>query len=426
MQFDINITPAEIPVLLSRFVAITGAAAWKRRGQDFTHEIQANPLMERYFATQFAIESAMMHVVKYRANTGGRLPEPIGAVGQLYGFAGMIARVYGRLPPIAQDRLKAKIAGALKDNVGLAPLAFEMRTVEHFMKAGFDVDFYDLCHSGGCDFVVRKDDIAVDVECKSISGDVGRKIHLLRQYQLGPVIYQAMSTGVQSGKIRVVVATVPDRLFPQREFMTAVGSAIVETLSATRGIKVENVCTTTYHETLIASSPFDHPKPSSISENDVVEYCSDVVGEDIRQALTIFTPRRNAIVIGLRSAKPDNFLRGVFRELKEGARQLSRSRPGMLCIQFRNMTSVGLRDVAGAPQETGKPTAIQLMTHAFFDSGNRNHVHTVAYIAPGDFVKRSYRLGDRQITEIGEDAASYVFTNKRHPAETDPRYRVFR
>jgi hypothetical protein len=49
--------------------------------------------------------------------------------------------------------------GALDDEVGLSPLAFEMRTVAHFVAAGFDVEFHDLCEGGGFDFLVRKAEI---------------------------------------------------------------------------------------------------------------------------------------------------------------------------------------------------------------------------------------------------------------------------
>jgi hypothetical protein len=346
--------------------------------------------------------------------------------GRLCGFAAMTARVHRRLPADAQNRLRARIAGALKDNIGLAPLAFEMRTVEHFMRAGFDVEFYDLCNNGGWDFVMRKDEIAIDVECKAISGDVGRKVHLLTQYQLGRELYRSMAAAERPGLVRFAVATVPDRLFSHREFLLAVANTLTQALSESRDTAADDVCRVTYRETPITGSPFDFFGSPRVTNDVVIEFCQTELRETVRHLMMTFTPRRSATVIAVRSAKPDTLLRTVLRQLKEGARQLSGDRPGMLCVQFRNMTSAELRDVAGTPRQTSEPTGIQLMTNEFFRGEGRDHVHTVAYTAPGDFVTRTYRIGDQQISQTGEDSASYVFTNKRHPVEGDPRYKVFR
>src|SRR6516225_4255507 len=79
--------------------------------------------------------------------------------GALYSFVALTARVFPRLPEPAQNLLKSRISGALKDNVGLSPLAFEMRTVAHLMARGFDVEFHDLCEGGGYDFLAKARDI---------------------------------------------------------------------------------------------------------------------------------------------------------------------------------------------------------------------------------------------------------------------------
>jgi hypothetical protein len=65
------------------------------------------------------------------------------------------------------------------------------------------------------------------------------------------------------------------------------------------------------------------------------------------------------------------------------------------------------------------------MTHKFFDSDERVHVHTVAYTAPGPFTQRDYLIGVQQVTHINENAASYSFTNKNNPNVNDRRFRIF-
>lgn len=89
-------------------------------------------------------------------------------------------RVHPRLSQRDKDELSRKMVRALKDNVDLAPLAFEMRTAAHFMSKGFDVEFTDLCGDARFDFLVRNSHGEMAVECKSVSGDLGHQIHLLR------------------------------------------------------------------------------------------------------------------------------------------------------------------------------------------------------------------------------------------------------
>ena len=325
------------------------------------------------------------------------------------------------------------MSGALKDNVGLAPLAFEMRTVAHFMSKGFDVEFHDLCRNGGYDFLVTKSGIEMEVECKSVSGDLGHRIHLLRQYQLGPYIFQAMKDASKSDVGQLVVATLPDRLHGQREFMAAVGARIKAALTEFKSLNEPHPCSVSYREFSIGGSPFDCASPPRINEDEVIDYCNRLVGDDIGHAILIFQPRRSATVVALRSAQPNEFLKGVYRNIKEAAaQQLSRTKPGIICVQFRNLTSAQLKEVAGTPAQSGASSGIQLMTAKFFDSDARTHVHTLAYTAPGSFVRRRLvrkvdaHLTDIMLTtEISEDAASYFFTNKRHPNIGDSRYGAF-
>src|SRR5271170_2713792 len=142
MQFDVNARPAEIPVLLRRFTEIAGAAAWQKRETDFEIQKHDNPLIDGYLNSYFPLERAMIYVRHYSRNTGGRVPQinstPVADLGALYSFVALTARVLPKLPGRGQSVLKSRIAAALKDDVGLSPLAFEMRTVAHLMAKGFD------------------------------------------------------------------------------------------------------------------------------------------------------------------------------------------------------------------------------------------------------------------------------------------------
>lgn len=433
MNFDVNARPAEIPALLRRLTEIPGAAAWRKREIDFERQAHDNPLIERYLDSHYPIERAMIYVRHYKENTGGRTPEISSTsavdLGALYSFAGLIARIFPKLPARGQDALRGRATGALKDNVGLSPLAFEMRTVAHLMARGFDVQFHDLCGGGGYDFLAKNGEIECEVECKSVSGDLGHRVHVQRQYQLIPYILDRMQAAEKNGIVQLLVVTVPDRLHGNHEFMSAVAAKIAQALDKLASVTDGEPCTVSYDEFSIVGSPFDCDSPPRISEDDVIDYCNRMIGDEVGRTIMTFRPGQSATIIAVRSMQASHPLRGVYRNLKEAARQLSGSRPGVICVQFKNMTTGELRDLAASPAQSGKPTGIQLMTAKFFDSAASDHVHTVAYIAPGRSVRhRSLTLdtqGIIQTTRFSEDAASYVFKNKKHTDIYDPRYSVF-
>jgi hypothetical protein len=434
MHFNVDATPGEIPALLRRFTEIGGAAAWKKRQTDFERQIHDNPMIDRYLDNYFPLERAVIYVRQHNRNTGGWIPQinstPLFDLGALYSFITLTARVFPRLPKRAQHVLKSRIAGALKDNVGLSPFAFEMRTVAHLMASGFEVEFHDLCEGGGYDFLAKAGDIAFEVECKSVSGDLGHRVHTHRQYQLIPYILNNMHKAEKSGVVQLLVATVPNRLHGNQEFMKSVAAAIGEALETTADVADSEACTVSYREFPVFGSPFDCETPPQISEDDVRDYCNRMIGDEVGHTIMTFSPRQSGTIIAVRSLQTNYPLKAVYHELKEATRQLSGSRPGMICVQFRNMTSAELRDLAATPGESGKPTGIQLMTAKFYDSTARDHVHTIAYVAPGRFRQHQSLTLDTEglmrTTRFSEDASSYVFTNKKHPDFNDQRYSIFK
>jgi hypothetical protein len=359
MRFNVDARPSEIPPLLRRFTEIAGAAAWQKRQTDFARQIHDNHMIDRYLDNYFPLERAMIYVRQHHKNTGGRIPQinstRLFDLGALYSFVAVTARVFPRLPAYGQHVLKSRIAGALKDNVGLSPLAFEMRTVAHLMAKGFDVEFHDLCEGGGYDFIAKDGNIACEVECKSVSGDVGHRVHTHRQYQLIPYLLDKMHKAEKRGVVQILVATVPNRLHGNHDFLSSVAAAIGQTLETTGDVTDSEACTVSYREFPVSGSPFDCERPPRIREDDVRDYCNKMIGDEVGHTIMTFTPRQSGTIIAVRSLQPNYPLKAVYHELKEATRQLSGSRPGMICVKFKNMTSAELRDLAANPEESGKP-----------------------------------------------------------------------
>jgi len=58
----------------------------------------------------------------------------------------------------------------------LAPFAHELAVPVHLWSAGFDVQFADIEGRSRFDILERKDDLELEIDCKTASGDVGRQI----------------------------------------------------------------------------------------------------------------------------------------------------------------------------------------------------------------------------------------------------------
>ena len=123
--------------------------------------------------------------------TLGRLVEGVERLGgvpidisdpQVYALMSFVAPVV-MLHEQLNSTAKVRIAGMLRDGLntdrGLLPFKTEIDTATHLMQKGFDLEFPDLEGKAGFDFLARHEDMEVEVECKAVSGDVGRKVHTI-------------------------------------------------------------------------------------------------------------------------------------------------------------------------------------------------------------------------------------------------------
>lgn len=88
------------------------------------------------------------------------------------------AKVIRRVSPAAKNRIRGMIRGALESGEGLNSVSHEFSVAAEFERRGWRVSYEDIENRAQFDFLLTKGQDVVEVECKSISGDIGRKIHL--------------------------------------------------------------------------------------------------------------------------------------------------------------------------------------------------------------------------------------------------------
>jgi hypothetical protein len=179
MLFVPEVYQSEFPLLFENLLQITGAVPWIKRTEWIKKPCQRNPLLKDYFTEHHSLEIHFEKVHKEWVRTRHEPADPKDAERyKFYAFVTQLIRVYDRLSSTGQNRLRGMLIDGLKDpdKKGLLSLQQEMTTSAHLMSLGFDVDFVDLEGIGRCDFVLRRQGIELDAECKMVSCDIGRKI----------------------------------------------------------------------------------------------------------------------------------------------------------------------------------------------------------------------------------------------------------
>ena len=342
---------------------------------------------------------------------------------KLCGFVAGVARIYENLPLAGQNRVRGMILDGLQTDNGLLSLQHEITTAVHLMRRGFDVDFNDIENGSGVDFVARRGGIEIEVECKMFTGDLGRKIHRRRVLELhntlAPLIervYRTASRGIFVG------ITIPDRLGGQLTQLQGINDALSRAVVSGNAVTKSDHCDIEVKDFDLAVSPFCVEQAEQVTQSALAEFVKKNFGRTNPNLMVFFSPWRRAVVALVESARPDAVLRGMDRQLRQAANsQFSKGRPGVLAIQFHELTADQLLGLAKSDTlDPERASGLQRMTSWVLSSPNRDHIHTVAYRSHGALISHSDVPG-----AISEQGPAYVFRNPNHPMCNDLKYRVF-
>lgn len=424
MRFDVDIKWKEMPSLVRRAIGVGTLAGWKKRFENTAAQIRSNPMVEEFVRERFALECAMEELLHFERVRGRwpRLPEVDISTHRLLGFAAALANVHERLSRKAQHALEGRVRGALKDQ-GLASIAFELQVLSNLMHNGVDVVWNDLENGGGFDFLATYGDLSVEIECKTFSGDIGRQVHRRRLYELAAIVRDPLIAAIEAGGSISVQVTIPKNLTGAS--VPHIATRIVSCLSIGTDFEDE-VCRVTTNAIAIEGSLLDTSQTAAQPQHDVIRnFVHDRFNIDNPNAFLVGRRGGPAALFILSSGTPDRVTKYMGRELSEGAKQLSGSRPGILCAQLIDMTPGEFSSLTQIPVGSLPGNAFQKMIGDFLRSENRKHVHSIRLSTLGNIaVSESVRgnILDRGFRERGP---AYKATNPEHPLADDPRIRVF-
>ncbi len=426
MHFEPQAVPAEIVPLLRRFVSITGWKPWKKRLAALEQQITDNPLLREYFAERYPLELEMGRLHR-KLRRGGKIGLPATyRETAARSFVATAARVHQRLSPQGQRRLKGMLRSGLDAVHGLTSVEHEMGIGAHLMGQGFDVTFSDIETGGGFDMLAEREGTEMEVECKTFSGDLGRKIHLRRLYQFGGHVYPLMGKTLDrrpGGQFARILLT--GRLQGTDQQLQNIHERLAKVLQDGRSDPAQEPCAVEYRTFSLAGSPFETMEPETLEREVVRQYIEREFGLPIGNVMMLFRPSHGAVVIAVESLQQDALMRGLVRQLKQSVkRQFTGTRPAVICVKFSDITEQELLKIGGQDR-SGQPSGLQIATSHLLNRDDWRHIHTLAYFTPGHLTMSRAVDGQSVTRSVQERGQAYVFTNTHHNLAGDARLTIF-
>jgi hypothetical protein len=404
MRISTDVRPKDFEPAVDWVSRLIGADL-NRRVANFEKQEGRNPLLATHFRTTFAVEFALAELRKYRRNTG-RLPKN-DEYHHLYSFLIPAHRIHAALPPDARKQFEGRLLDAMNGAYGARPLAYEISIAAHLMHKGWDVEFMDYSGAARFDFLARRGTVEVEVECKSTSGDTGRKIHRQEVRRLADLLLPITEKLADVAGCHRILVTIPDRLGKSNETLSDIAS-VVASAAHQKGSASNDVAHAEYTFDSIATWPQlgRDPEARSFFENRF----------GISNANLLFYGRENFSVVAvmIRSAKADAVVDAIANAAKEASDQCSGVRPALIAVH--------LIDEISRPQLQAiltTPNGLHAIAHAVFRGENRRHVDSIAFTVP-----QSIRLDDTGARRLSGDVI--VLNNAQPLFPCDEVRSVFR
>jgi hypothetical protein len=367
MRISIEASRTDIEPAVNWVSGFIGASVDKRVSAFEQHE-RRNPLLMRHFSENYDLEFALAKARRYRRTTS-RLPKG-DAYDPLYGFLIAAHRIHQALPASVKAPFEGRLRNAVSSAYGFRPFAYEISIATHLMQKGWDVDFADYSGAARFDFLARQGAVEVDVECKSTSGDTGRKIHRQEVNRLADLLLPSTEKLADLKGCHLLHITIPGRLGKANDELASIATAVTRVANERASASCEFAQVEYVFEDL-TSWPAPNRDPNARN------FFEDKFG--IKNSHMLFHGRGQFSVVAviIRSSKPDNVIDAISDEAKEAADQCNGSRPALIALHLIDPIS---RPELQAMLKT--TNGLHAITHTVFKGTNRLHVDSVAFTVP--------------------------------------------
>jgi hypothetical protein len=379
-----ELTTAEIPEIYQRFAHVVDDRHWKRRVAALKVDARGNRFLGRYLNAENSIAFALERCRILVAQHGVLLPGEVEKQ-DLYpaiGFAAQVLSMMDMSSPNEAERLRRRVHGALRKPDDLYALQLELSAATHFVRRGHTVVWPEMNGWGTFDlFVESIGNNGLEIECKSISDDKGRKVHRREALDFCNLLWphlKPIKKGLAAGLS--VVLTVPGRLPTEHKNRLTLAKRISQQILAGCSGKLEDGSD-------IRVSGFDVTSLGDVGNDGRPRTLRAVVDgvttTQNREAMIIGTRVGGVFALVVQSMASDSFIDAVFDTLSTAAKkQVTGNRPAMLLVGFRGLSGEQLLSIADQDNNPEQqPSALRLSVSRFLSGQNRDHVVGVSFLS---------------------------------------------
>lgn len=369
------------PIIYARFCAQIDAAIWCNRVRSLENSIRRNSILREHLFREHEITFALARL-DLLAGNHGTVPIPLVTRAEFsaLAFAAQIISLIDYVTPAEAEQLRGRVRGALANSDEMRGLRLEMTAITHFIRRGNRVELPSAGQERIYDFLVS--DICnggLEVECKSMSRDKGRKIHdeeAIEFYGLIKPMLDPVLSGLRHGLSAVL--TLPGRL------PTTNSNLILLAKDVARALYGGVDCTLQCGATLRLLDFMPNTAGADFDDKVRMRRMIDSVsGTENRQSLVLGSNAGAVLALTVQSARDDSVIKAMFDTMSDAARyQLSRERAGMLFVSLDGIGNAALVGIGNDEKTPGMaPTLLRVAADRFLRSPDRSHVVNVAFVS---------------------------------------------
>lgn len=397
----------EIPNLFAQFKDVIDERHWLKRVASIKEDIRGHSFLADFLAKEneiaFALARCSNLVQRY-----GHIPMQEAENRDLYSAMSLAAQILSireHSSKIEAAKLVQRIRGAFKNPDDMRAIQLEIMAATHFVLRGHSIGWPEMEGLGRFDLLVKDLGInGLEVECKSISEDKGRKIHRREAIEFHHLVkpgLQALSRKLQTGIS--VVLTLPERLPVMYKQKQDLAKQVIGAVLASQNLILDDGSD-------IRVSEFDMKTLGVVkTDNGVVisrEAIDQITATNNREVM-ILGGKTGAIVFVLQSRQDDTMLKYVFDTVSESAKnQLSKSRPALFLVGLHGIEADSMLSIATQDNDPAQPpTGLQIAVSDFLAKKNRDHVIGVGFLSRGNLMPELNGV-------VKSGGSAYIFPRK--------------
>lgn len=397
----------EIPDLFTQFKDLIGEQYWLKRVTSIKGDLQGRPFLANLLYRENAIALTLTRCSDL-AKQYGRIPMQKAENRNLYPSMSLAAQVLSVINHSSKHeaaKFVQRIRGAFKNPDDMRAIQLELMAATHFVQRGHTINWPEMDGLGRFDLLIKDiGNSGLEVECKSVSEDKGRKIHRREALEFHHLVkpgLQALSRKLRSGIS--VVLTLPDRLPPMYKQKQELAKRVLKAVIASQHVTLDDGSDIRISEFDMKSLEIvETESGTTISRSSI-----DKVTATNNREVMVLGNKSGAIVFTLQSRQDDTMLESIFETVSESAKsQVSKNRPALFLVGLYGIEAERLLSIAAQDNDPTQPsTALRLAVGNFLAKENRDHIIGVGFLSNSNL--------DPELNGVVKSGGSaYFFPNK--------------